>query len=238
MIMKTVVVGILAAGFALGSQAQASTVNISISGGGFSGSGVITITPNVAPSDPNSLCGTAGQNACRTDPVGAYSITSITGTFSDPTDGIFNAAITGLVPINPADERDPIFDPLVPSSLSFIDYTGGYLTYNNLFFPGGSPIDCDYPGSGTLLDVFGMAFTLANGDTVNVWGDGNFDGDSFGPLTYGLGISNPDGLIAYDFSGIDVAVPEPAAWLLMLLGVGGVGAALRLGRRRAHHAPA
>ena len=123
-----------------GPQARADVIPFAFNGGGFSGSGFLTVAPNVAPADPNPNCGTAGNNPCRTDPAGAYAITAISGTFSSSVNGIFNAAITGLVPISPANERDATFDPLVPSSLSFIDYTGGALTYNNLFFPDGSPI--------------------------------------------------------------------------------------------------
>jgi hypothetical protein len=221
------------AALACGLQAHAAVVTFQFSGGPFSGSGAFTITPNVAPADPNPACGTPGNNPCRTDPPGAWAITGITGTFSDAADGIFNAKITGLVPINPADERDPVFDPLVPSSLSFIDYPGGALTYNNLFFPKGSPIDCDFPFYGTFVDVFGMAFTVAGGYTVDLWGDGNLFGP--GATTYGVGVTDGRQALAYQFAGVSASatVPEPATWMFMLLGFGGLGGALRSARRRA-----
>jgi hypothetical protein len=194
--MKTNIpaMGALIAALAFGPQAQAGVVAFGFNGGGFSASGFLTVAPNVAPADPNPNCGTVGNNACRTDPVGAYAITGISGTFSDATDGISNAVITGLVPINPANERDATFDPLVPSSLSFVDYAGGALTYNNLYFPGGSPIDCDFPNSGTFVDVFGVAFTVDGGYTVDLWGDG----DMFGPgtTTYGVGVTDGSNLLA------------------------------------------
>ncbi|MEO8812259.1 MAG: PEP-CTERM sorting domain-containing protein [Caulobacteraceae bacterium] len=220
--------GILIAA-AFGLQAHADVVAFGLNGAGFSGHGLLTVSPNVAPRDPNPDCGKPANNPCRTDPVGAWRITAISGTFSDATDGISNAAITGVVEINPMNERDPKFDPLVPSSLSFIDFPGGYLSYNNLFFPKGSPIDCDFPFAGSFVDVFGMAFTVAGGYTANVWGDG----DMFGPgtTTFGVGVSNAKGPLAYVFNGVNAAVPEPATWMLMLLGVGGLGFGLRRARR-------
>jgi len=219
---------------ALGMQAHATQARFSLSGGPFSGSGVFTIAPNVSPPDPNPLCGTSGNNPCRSDPTGAYAITGISGTFSDTNLGISNAAITGLVPINPANERDPTFDPLVPTSLSFVDYSGppaGALTYNNLFFPGGSPIDCDYPFSGTFLDVFGAAFTIAGGYTVDLWGDGAEPGIGD---TYGVGVTNGVSQLDYQFDGVSAVagVPEPSTWAMMLIGFGGLAWSLRRARAR------
>jgi hypothetical protein len=216
-------IGILVAAWVFGSQAEAATATFSFSGGPFSGSGVLTFVPDVSPADPNPMCGTPGNNPCRSDPVGAYAITGVTGAFSDTNLGISDAAITGLIPIDPANERDPTFDPLVPTSLSFVE---AGLSYNNLFFPTGSPIDCDYPFAGTFLDVFGMAFTIAGGDTVNLWGDGAEPGVG---RTYGVGVASGASVLDYQFDGVSGApsVPEPATWALMLGGLGLAGTMLR-----------
>lgn len=210
--------GTAVAAIALAQQARAEVIPFSFGNGVVEGSGLLTFVPNVAPPDPNPNCGTAGNNACRTDPAGAFAITAITGSFSDGADGIVNAMITGLVPISPANERDTKFDPLVPSSLSFIDFPGGSFTYNNLLFPDGSPIDCDYPFSGTFLDVFGTAFTVDGGYTVDLWGDGDFPG--LGP-TYGIGVSDANGGLYYTPNGVNMAVSEPGS--LALLGTGLIG---------------
>jgi hypothetical protein len=215
-----------AAILAVSQTAQASQVaGFEFSGLGISSSGTFTIEPNVSQPDPNPACGTPGNNPCRHDPPGAFRITGVTGVFSDSNIGILNAAITGLVPINPENERDPVFDPLVPTSLSFVD---SGLSYNNLYFPDGSPIDCDFPFLGTFLDVFGTAFTIAGGDTVNFWGDGNY---LFGPLTYGVGVADGATVLDYQFSGISGSVPEPLT--LSIFGAGLIGAFVARRRRKA-----
>jgi hypothetical protein len=229
MFTRFVAAGALAAAVALASSAHAAVSRFEFSGSGVSGSGWFTIVPDVSPPDPNPLCGTPGQNACRHDPPSAWKITGVTGTFSDPAAGIHNAAITGLIPISPADERDPKFDPAVPTSLSFIDISpGNSLSYDNLFFPSGSPIDCAFPYTGTYVDPFGAAFTVAGGYIVGLWGDGDYLGT--GTTTYGVALVQGENELFYQFSGINGGVPEPATWGLMLLGVGLLGARLR-GRR-------
>ena len=219
-------VGALMVAMAFGSPAQAHEVTFGFNGFGITGSGLFSVAPNVAPPDPNPNCGTAGNNACRTDPAGAFRVTGISGTFSDPSNGISNAEITGLVPIKPANERDEVFDPKVPSSLSFFDFGSGQegaVSYNNLFFPDGSPIDCtDFPYAGTFLDSFGVAFKVAGGYTVNLWGDGDLHGP--GTTTYGIKVIQGSELVANHFDGVNAtAATVPVPGSLALLGVGVLG---------------
>jgi hypothetical protein len=239
---KISIFGAMVTALAFGVQAHAAVFSFQVGGGPISASGWVNVVPNVSPPDPNPLCGTAGNDPCRSDPAGAYKITSITGTFTDTNVGISGAAITGLIPISPANERDPLlgnpFDPLVPSSLSFLDANPvdilgqDFLSYNNLFFPDGSPIDCAFPFTGTFVDVFGMAFNVAGGYRVDIWGDGDFFGS--GTTTYGAGVMTPNGIVDYQFAGLSgsaAPVPEPSSWLLMMLGFGALGYASRRARR-------
>jgi hypothetical protein len=236
---------IAALSFALRVQATPIefTGTFEFSGVGISGMGTLTVVPDVSPADPNPLCGTAGQNPCRSDPAIAYRVTDISGSVSDAALGLSNAAITGLVPTSPANERDPTFDPAVPSSLSFVGDSSVYFSYDNLFYPDGAPIVCAFPFTGTSVDPFGIAFTIAGGDTVDVWGDGNFGPG--GSLTYGVGVlsydasaSEPYSQPVNQFAGVSAsfAVPEPgsgwtfAAGLALLAGLSMGSGALR--RRR------
>jgi hypothetical protein len=212
------------------AQAQAAVVDFSVAGAGYSLTGAFTVATDVPPTDPDPTCGTAGGNACRSDPAGAVRITGVSGVFSDSADGIVNAAIGGLIPISPSNERDPVFDPLPPSSLSFVDYapsSGGYFSYDNLLFLAGSPIDCGtFPFAGTFLDDFGTAFTVAGGYLVNLWGDGDLHGP--GTTAYGIDVVSDGTLLSSSFDGLSgSAVPEPSTWAMMLLALGGLGWRLR-----------
>jgi PEP-CTERM motif len=213
-----------------GSQAHAAIVGFSLTGQGYSLTGIFTTTTDVSPADPDPNCGTAGANPCRSDPAGAARITAISGSFSDSADGIVNAAVGALIPIAPSNERDPVFDPLPPTSLSFVDYAppSGFFSYDNLYFAAGSPIDCGtFPFPGTFLDDFGAAFTVAGGYTVNIWGDGDLHGP--GTTSYGIDVVRDGALLSSSFDGLSgsAAVPEPSTWALMLVAFGGLGWRLR-----------
>jgi hypothetical protein len=220
---KFLVAGAIIAAFAVGPQARANVVAFGFSGAGVSGSGLLTFTPDTVIGDP----------------AGAFTITNISGTFSDSNVGISHAAISGLVPINPV--SPPIGAP-APVSLSLLSVLNpppmdSAISYDNLFYPDGSPITCaDYPLAGGFLDVYGALFTLDNGDVVDLWSNGEIPGEV--PLSYGVGVINEDisGNTVIDFQsdGVALGVPEPGS--LWLLGTGLLGA---MGlRRRSATSPA
>jgi hypothetical protein len=174
----------LATAFAITPAAKADSFSFDIAGNGISGFGTITFTPTSTP--------------------GVDHVTGITGSFTDSGAGIVNASITGLVPgsyssSNPTE---------VPAA------SGWYWEFDNLFYStGAAPGVNGYPAGG-LFDNWGMLFTVAGGDEVNIWGNG-----ANNPYTAGdsMGLSNgsfSDSGTAVDFT----ATPEPSS--LILLGTG------------------
>lgn len=206
----------------LAASAKAGTVNFTLSGSGVSGQGTLTFTPG---------------------PGGADAITGITGVFSDANAGlngepaIVNAAITGLVPVNPIvplpqNVTAPDFSKFaiangVPSPPAF--EASDSLSYDNTYYPGGSPVVCtDFPFSGGLLDVYGVMFKLDNGDVVGLWSNGIAPGPVT-PAIYGAAVADATNTYDYVSDGVTLtaggssSVPlPPAAWagLATLAGVG------------------
>ncbi|MGH7066179.1 MAG: PEP-CTERM sorting domain-containing protein [Acetobacteraceae bacterium] len=194
---------------------------LSAGGGTIGGSGTFTLT----------------QDTVAGDPAGAYAISGISGTFSDSNSAVAldNEAISSIVPIN----------PVVPTPAdvfvgSFSRYaastTATFVSYDDLFYPGGSPIVCDgYPFSGGFLDVYGLLFTLNNGDVVDLWSNGDPPAsDAF----YGAYLLSSTGNVldnspldpGGDPSGIAARVPEPGSLVLLATGLLGLGLVVR--RRR------
>src|SRR5580692_9287341 len=114
----------------------------------------------------------------------AFEVTGISGTFSDSNNGlnIVNAPIGSLVAIT-HDTPDPD-NLLAPLDFSrFAVATGlspdsdGFLTYDNLFWPGGSPPTAsDYTVHGGFLDIYGLLFNIGGGRVVDFWSNGDFSG--------------------------------------------------------------
>jgi PEP-CTERM motif len=160
-----------------------------------------------------------------TDPVypTGYEVTAISGTFSDTNNGlaIINAPILGLIPINHATPAEP--DNIAPADFSRYPTISlpGLLTYDNLFFPGGSDVvGPGYAFNGGLLDFYGLMFDIGNGMVANIWSNGLLPD---GSLLYGAAVANTDVILDYV-----AAVPEPGS--VWLVGAGLLG--LFVWRRR------
>ena len=218
---------------ALEQQAHAGTLIISainnaiVPGGGVI-TGNLTLTWGAATD--------AKYNS--SNPLGTgYQITGITGQISNSssTINITNASVSGLVALNLYNPGPS--DPAATADLSYLSPVP--FTYDNLVWPGGSAVVCTgFNSSGTLLDVYGVLFTLNNpdGDYVALWGNGltgaTEPGFPFVPGGYGIGIYDPVSRnLDYVTSGVNLTVPEPSTWAMAGLGFLGLGLA-GLGRMR------
>ncbi|HEY3937583.1 MAG TPA: PEP-CTERM sorting domain-containing protein [Bryobacteraceae bacterium] len=203
-------------------QAKASTFAFSFAGPGVSGTVQLTY-------------GTATDGKYPQ----AFEVTGISGTFSDSNINIVNAAIGPLEAIK-HDTPDST-NHLAPDDFSrFAVATGlppvsnGFLTYDNLFYPGGSPPTAsDYMVHGGFLDIYGLLFDIGGGRVVDLWSNGDFTGTGTGPIDYGVGVATQDTALDYVSGGVAVS-PEPSA--LGLLG-GGLLAMLVWRRRAAQRRP-
>ena len=227
---KLTMISAVIAAASLAFQAQAASVSFTLSGPGVSGTIDLTYAPN-----PNTgPVGSSSPNAF--DPVGSYIVTGASGSFSDNNIGV-SSTITGIVPSQPGNPTPG--NLLAPHSFGFFPVASGIPTpegvapgfsYDNLFYPAGSPqAATDYPFSGGVFDIYGVVFTLLDGNAVNLWSNGDFGGGA----TYVVGVTN--GLTVLDYVGdvsLTAAVPEPATWAMMIIGFGAVGAIMRTPRRR------
>lgn len=200
-------------------QASASTFDFTFTGPGVSGS--IELTYSLAATDNKYSQ--------------AFEVTGISGMFSDSNNGLnlVNASISSLVPIT-RDTPEPD-NLLAPHDFSrFAVATGldpqsnGFLTYDNLFWPGGSPPTAsDYPLHGGFLDIYGLMFTLGNGDVVDLWSAGNITGTP--PISYGVAVATHSTALDYVSGSVTAAaVPEPGTVVLF-----GGGLLALMGWRRA-----
>ena len=124
--------------------------------------------------------------------------------------GVINDTINGF-----------IANPYFPNHVSL---PGDAFVYDNVF----------YPGQDSLVDQYGFVFTTAGnpGGYWNLWSDASGD--------YSLYESNRAGDYPITISGGNLdptAVPEPSTWLMMLIGLAGVGSAAYRRSRKDRLAP-
>ncbi|MEO8779839.1 MAG: PEP-CTERM sorting domain-containing protein [Rhodanobacter sp.] len=188
---------------ALAPHAVATPVQIGFNGAG--GTGSISLT--------------VGSDTTAGDPAGAQLIMNASGTFSDTNPGMSNVSITGVLARNfaiPGDVASGSWQPGdLPSPTSFSALAinaapTAPVTFDDLFYPGGSPQTCwDDPNFGGFLDGYGVMLTF-DGGFVDLWSDG---AASPGGLTYGFAVISSDGqthtVRDYQFGGVRAAVPEP-----------------------------
>ena len=206
------------AAFAALTTATVSThadILVSFSGGGVSGNLSLT------------LSGATDQIYSN-----AYEVSGISGAFADNNIGIAGATVNGLVPINNATPESG--NLLAPHDFSRFSVAsglpsgnGGYLTYDNLFWPAGSPPTAtDYPVGGGFLDIYGLMFDIGGGTVVDLWSNGTGAG-------YGVAVATAASSLDYlgDGNVTATATPEPSTWAMALIGFAGLGfAARRAGR--------
>lgn len=243
--------GVLAAMIMLSPAAQATPLSFSFDGNGGSvfGAGHLTLSPdpNAAPSCTASTPLPANAHC---DPDGAQAITDADGVFTHVGLGLFDVAITGVLPLNATwvnpsmaplpGTTMPLYQENLPVSRSMLftnDVNNPSASYDNLYYANGSPLVClidvdgtlvpTYPFSGGFLDVYGVMFTLDNGDLLGLWSVGNASGYvAPGAPDYGFSVLTPvaDGkyqILDYAFAGTVASVPEPGS--LWLFGAGMLG---------------
>jgi hypothetical protein len=212
-------------------SAHAQTAQYSFSGTGVSGAINFTYAanPKAGPS--------TGSSPNVNDPIGSYVITGISGTFTDTNAGIIDRAITGIVAANPGNPEPT--NLLAPASFGHYIVTNGVpgpggvapgLAYDNLYYPGGSPqVATDYPFHDGVFDIYGIVFTLADGNAVNFWSNGDFGGGA----SYGVAVTDGKDILDYTGDVSLAAVPEPATWAMLIVGFGAMGGAVRRDRKAA-----
>lgn len=166
----------------------------------------------------------------------AFEVTGISGGFTDTNNGlnILNAPIGPLVAINHATPEST--NLLAPHDFSrFAVSSGlpadnhGFLTYDNLFYPNGSPQTAtDYQGYGGFLDIYGLLFDIGGGKVVDFWSNGHFSPD--GPIDYGVAVATAD--TSLDYVGSVALAPEPGSFALLGSGLLGVWAWRRRASRQ------
>jgi hypothetical protein len=229
------------------AHAHAQAYHLTFGGdGNVTGSITITVGPDpysgAAFGTPANLVPSGPGFVGIADPLSASLITSVNGgTFSDAALGITNEAVTGLVANNYAPHFAP--DHTIPYSFSYYTALDPKVSYDNLFYTNGSsPQTCTVPPPGNyggFFDNYGVMFTLANGDVVDLYSNGDIQAVGNPPVTpgpnfYGV-VVDVGGVPNYDSAGgLTLSIPEPSTWAMMVLGFASLGfAGYRASRKTA-----
>lgn len=216
----------LLAGLCFAGSAQALTVNFSFGGdGNASGSGTLTVGSNPY-ADKTGIFGTLANLlgpsgpppsfSGAVDPANSLAITGAIGLFSDLALGINGVGITGVLATNPQNHFDQ--DQTIPHSFGWYPAPGS-ISYDNLFYPGGAaPITCIGVPPGGLFDDYGVLFTLANGDLVDLYSNGGAGPGDYGVVVWADGAEDKTSM-----GVLSVSTPEPSTWAMMVLGFTGLG---------------
>ena len=130
--------------------------------------------------------------------------------------GISDVAITGVLATSPQNHFDA--DETIPHSFGWYPAPGS-VSYDNLFYPGGAaPITCIGVPPGGLFDDYGVLFTLANGDLVDLYSNGGAGPGDYGVVVWADGAEDKTSM-----GGLSVSTPEPSTWAMMVLGFAGLG---------------
>ena len=221
---------LFAAAFAVASAAPASAelYTFKLSGSGISA----VINLKLAPNPNTGALMLTSPNPY--DPVGSSIVTGAFGTFADSNIGLSASAIGAVVASHPG--QPEATNLYAPHSFGFYPIVNGNpgpggtapgLSYDDLFYAGGSPRTAsDYTFHGGFLDIYGIVFKIAGGDAVNIWSNG----DMGNGVSYGAAVTDGTNVLDYAGTVVATAVPEPAAWALLIGGLGIVGTALRRSR--------
>jgi hypothetical protein len=146
-----------------------------------------------------------------------FEVTGISGTYSDSNNGlsIVNAAIESMVPVTREDPSAGNLDAANDFSRFAVatglpEFTNGFITYDNLVYPGGSP------QTGGPLDPLGLLFNVAGGKVVTLWP--NEGASVTGTGDYSVVVATRDTFLSYA-EGTLTTVPEPSTSALMLAGL-------------------
>jgi hypothetical protein len=100
----------------------------------------------------------------------------------------------------------------------------GDLSYDNLFWPGGSPPTAtSYPPHGGFLDIYGLLFDIAGGEVVDLWSQGT--GRGIGPFPYGVDVATSSTSLDR-VVGVSIT-PEPGTFVMLGSGIIGLAGVLR-----------